>query len=41
MSYSKAFPELLLTAMDRYNQRLYAGYYLDINNYDTFLKRLV
>ena len=40
-AYSKAFPELLLTATDIYNQRLYAGYYLDIKNYETFLQRLV
>lgn len=39
--YSKAFPELLLTATDYYNQRLYSGYYLDISNYETFLQRLV
>ena len=39
-AYSKAFPELLLTATDIYN-RLYAGYYLDIKNYETFLPRLV
>ena len=38
---SRAFPELMLTAVDHYNKRLYAGYYLDTKNYGTFLKRLV
>ncbi|XP_028412299.1 uncharacterized protein LOC114535118 [Dendronephthya gigantea] len=38
---TKAFPELMLTAVDHYNQRLYAGYYLDTKDYGTFLKRFV
>lgn len=37
--YSQAYPELLLTATDHYNQQLYAGYQLDTKNYETFLQR--
>lgn len=36
---SRAYPELMLTAVDHYNHHLYAGYYLDTTNYEKFLSR--
>ena len=38
--YSRAFPELLMTARDPYKS-VYVGYHVDTRNYQTFLQRLV